>query len=295
MESENPFEDSPKGGSTITPPLPKKSPVVGHVDPKILEEAEKLRQKEEELNQRESVLDNRAHILMDRENIREKKASNWPRCRPMLYHDIDEEIRGDELKALVHFGYKGWIIGEYALIFNIVALLAVVISDSQGSDIGSFVLSIIFLLIGTPISFLIYRSLYRAARKTRPGLFVGYFILLLIEMITYVLFALGWRGSGAGGFVLMVDMFREKDIGAAIILIVGCANWVLLTVYSVILFIRTRIQYIKAGGWKGTKSNLKEAAITTAKENPEVAAKGLKWGVESVNPELVAQGVKTVV
>jgi len=289
MESaKNPFEES----SPNTPSLPKKSP-----NPKLVEEAAKLKQKEEELNEREAVLDNRAHILMDRENIREKNAPNWPRCKPILYHDIDQEIRSDELKSLVHFGYKGWLIGEYALIYNIVALLVVVIQDASSTNVGSFVLSIIFLIIGTPISFLIYRALYRAGRKVRPGLFVGYFILLLIEMISYLLFALGWSGSGAGGFVLMVDMFEGKYVVAAIFLIVGCANWVLLTVYSIIIFIRTRIQYKNAGGWKGAKSNFKEAAVTTAKENPELAAKGLQWGVEQAreNPELVAQGVKAVV
>jgi hypothetical protein len=50
------------------------------------------------------------------------------------------------------------------LIYNFVELLAVLAVDSSSKAIGDFILSIVFFFLLTPISFLIYRQLYKAGR-----------------------------------------------------------------------------------------------------------------------------------
>lgn len=72
--------------------------------------AEALRKKEEELARREATLDQRTQILIDREKMEaDPRPPNWPRCRPILHHDIMEDIKGEELRKLCKFGYAGWI------------------------------------------------------------------------------------------------------------------------------------------------------------------------------------------
>jgi len=244
-------------------------------DPALSQEAERLRKKEEELEQRESQLNKRGEILSERRKItKEKDPPNWPRCRPMLHHDIQKDMRTPELAGLVKFAYGGWLIGEYALVFNSVALLVVLINGGKEAtaNIGGFVLSLIFIVLGTVLSFVIYRALYRAGRKNRSRVFILYFILLWVEILCYALFALGWQGSGAGGFILMISMFKNHSTVAGIFLIVGCANWSILTVYAITIFIRARLLYTKAGGNQAAKQDLQTMAMNQIKENPEVVS-----------------------
>jgi len=257
----NPFD-----GSNPPPPNPSSN---------LSEESERLRRKEEELNQREDQLKRRGEILTERRKIgKEKDPPNWPRCRPIVYHNIQKEMQNPELVSLVRFGYGAWIFGQYALSFNSIALLVVLINGGKEAtaNIGGFVLSLIFMVLGTVLSFIIYRVLYRGGRKYRPRTFVLYFLLLWIEILCYALFALGWQGSGAGGFILMINMFKNKSTVAGIFLIVSCANWTILAIYGITIFIRARVLYSRAGGNQAAKQDLKNLASTQIQQHPEVAS-----------------------
>lgn len=121
-----------------------------------------MRSKEEELNKREAVLDSRTKILVDRENVlKNPREPNWPRCRPLLYHNIDADMTEPSVKRLVRFAYFGWLAFLVAVLWNFICMFAAIIVDGA---VGDFILSIVFCVFLPPIFFLIYRILYRAGR-----------------------------------------------------------------------------------------------------------------------------------
>ena len=61
------------------------------------------------MNQREQNLKFKEQNLTQRENdLRSPPPKNWPRCRPIIYHDIRQDIPTPELQVVVRRAYWGW-------------------------------------------------------------------------------------------------------------------------------------------------------------------------------------------
>jgi len=297
----NPFEDQTQPLAAQPPPVNRASRVITapppvdrsrkSISPELVAKADKLRKQEEELNRREAVLDKRQQILVDREKDNEKRKPNWPRCKPLIYHNIPEDMPTPEMIRLCRMAYLGWYALEIAFVYNAAALLAVAIAT--GDRIGDFVLSIVYIVFMSPICFLIYRVLYRAGRKSKPSLFVFYFCVFALEILIKIYFALGISGCGAGGFVLMIDMFNANQTVAAIMILVSFVVWVLLAAFSIWIWILARLRYRALGGMAKAKAEMKDAAVEQAKAHPELVIEGAKLAAQ--NPDVVAKGVRTVI
>ena len=75
-------------------------------------------------------------------------------------------------------------------------MFAILVVDSSGSSIGGFILSILYLLVSTPVGFLIYRTLYLGAKNAKSSWFVLYFCLVWLEIAVWIIYAIGLSGSG---------------------------------------------------------------------------------------------------
>jgi len=280
---DNPFDTKPS--------LPTKT------DPHLLSRAEELLKKEEELNRRERNLDQRGQILVDREEkYKNKKPPNWPICRPIVYQNIEEEMPTVELKRLVKIGYTGWFVACVGALYNVVALCAAMAVTGDGTSIGNFILSIVYIFLLVPIWFLIYRLLYRASRKQKPSLFVIFMIMFALETIGFIGFAIGFPQTGAAGFILMTQMLKTKVLVGFIVM--GCAIvWSVAAVYAVWVFILARRQYSKAGGLAQAKKEMGAAALDQAKKHPDLVTKAAKMGVQQAakHPDLIAKGIQSAV
>lgn len=139
-----------------------------------LQTPEGIRKKELELKRREEDLQRREQALLVKEDELDKvspKKKNWPRFRPMIYHNIQEEIP-EEHKKLVRNAYIMWFVTVWCYFYNFFSVLSALIVTGGGSEIASFILSIVDFIFFVPLSFLIYRLLYRATRYEFLFLFI---------------------------------------------------------------------------------------------------------------------------
>jgi len=163
---------------------------------------QELKRREEALNRREQQIDQQEKTIQTSKGTR---IPNWPRCRPFIYHNIVEDIPSPEGVALVTRAYGGWFALIGCLGVNLASLLASVIIRGAPIAIQSFFLSLAYALFCTPSSFLIYRLVYQAARKSKTSLYFLYFIFLWLEILVYIgVFVLGIDGWGGAGFFLDV-------------------------------------------------------------------------------------------
>jgi len=275
-------------------PFDEKNAAYSNADPSLVARAQVLKQKEDELNRREQMLDQRGQILIEREkSMGNLRKPNWPICRPFVYHNINEDMTTPELKRLVTFGYFGWMGNVLALAFNIVALTALMIANSAGKAIGDFVLSIVYFLVLAPCWFLIYRVLYRAGRKRKPSLFVGFFIMYGLQFIAFAALAVGVPGTGAGGFLRMVEEFKNSKT-AGFILLGSSILWCLCVTWGVWMFFLARIQYKASGGFQQAKKEMGKSAVNEAAQHPEIIVEAAKMGANTAaqHPDLIVKGVQ---
>ena len=123
--------------------------------------------REEELAERERILAERERELTRREyelgqSAAGYKPPNWPKCRPMYYHDIDEEVLPDK-RSLVHAGYKAWMLSVAGYVMNWIAITALVSAGAGGYGIDNFFWASMNLIGGIYFSWTCwYQSLYKA-------------------------------------------------------------------------------------------------------------------------------------
>jgi len=248
-------------------------------DPRIIE----IMKKEEDLNQRERDLEQRQRNLNERAQSmpQDPRKPNWPICRPFIYHDINADMTTPELVRLVRIAYIAWMVASVSLVYNFVALLANLIGASQsGTAIGDMILSIVYCMILLPVWFLIYRLLYRSGRKRKPSLFVGFFCLYVLQLTAYAGMAVGFPGTGCGGFWIMLDSFKENKV-VGIMLLVSSVLWCICFALGVFIFILARVQYSVSGGYTQARKEFGSAAATTAAQNPDLVIQGASFAASN--------------
>jgi hypothetical protein len=289
----------PKERKETSPPpsLPPKSSTSSSstADPRLQDRAERLRKKEDDLNKREAMLDSRTTILVEREKtLANPREPNWPRCKPLLYHNIEEDMPTTQVQRVVRFAYFGWLGFLVALLWNFVCMFALIIAEGA---VGDFVLSIVYMIVLPPLFFLIYRILYRAGRKTKPSLYIVFWIFYFLELLFFAFFVLGYPGTGAGGIFWMSSEFSNAQNVIGFLLLASLILWGVILGWGIFVFILSRFEYKKAGGLAQAKKEAATAAIEEAKEHPELLKEGAKAGAKyaAENPELVAKGAKHAV
>jgi len=287
----NPFEDQPQ---STTPTLPPKkqnpftkpptqefeyettkysqgiSPIAnefnteieltpGGIERKKLE----LQRKEEDIVRREQALKNKEVAI-----AKSQRKKNWPRCRPVVYQNIPEEIPEDN-QAMVKRAYAAWFGVVVAYVWNFIVLIAC------GEVVGS-ILGIIYFFVNIPLAFLIYRALYHAARKNRPSLYMTYFIAVWLLIFAYGFLCVGFASYGAAGIILAIDEFAAKSAVLGIMAIVAAIVWGVLTVIYFGLFVDARVRYKRAGGLLKAKSEIADETAKQMAEHPELVEEGIK-------------------
>jgi len=254
-------------------------------DPKIVEDLntpiemswEGVQRKELELKRREEDIQRREEALSRREeSLGKPRPNNWPRCRPILHHDIVGEIP-EENQRLVRLAYWGWYGIQIALIWNFVTVAAGLFADSSASGIiGSFFVALVIWLVSVPMSWLVYWFLYSAVRKEKPSRYWLFFIFVWMEILVFAYLALGVPGWGSGGFIYMIDMFDDNETVVGIFGVVCFSVWVILLVFHIYLFFSSRRPYKQAGGTEKAKQEMNTTMQNAAAEHPELVKKGMK-------------------
>jgi hypothetical protein len=224
------FQEKTKS-SISSPPKQTIQPTFGSQD--LTPEA--LDRKEMELNRKREDIERREKELLTKEkslSSSQEKKKNWPKCRPFLFHDISEDIPS-ELQSLVRRAYFGWFVIAATFLWNIICILSVLVVIGSGQAIGSFFLAIVFAIFSIPVSFLIYRLLYNAAKKSSSTYYVLYFIVIWIEIVIFIILAIGIDGGGAGGFFTMLEAFDANSKTVGIFCVVCFLLFVALALYHI--------------------------------------------------------------
>ncbi|KAJ6701417.1 SECRETORY CARRIER-ASSOCIATED MEMBRANE PROTEIN 4, partial [Salix koriyanagi] len=86
---------------------------------------------------------------------------NWPPFFPIIHHDIANEIP-IHAQRLQYLAFASWLGIVLCLVFN---LIAVTVCWIRGGGVKIFFLATIYVLMGCPLSYVLwYRPLYRAMR-----------------------------------------------------------------------------------------------------------------------------------
>jgi len=239
-----------------------------------------LDRKEMELARKKEDIERREKQLKEKEqqvNIKTRK-KNWPRCKPFLYHDIREDIPTPELQSLVRKAYFAWFVIIITYFWNIITLLSILIISGQGVAIEGFFLGLIYAVFSIPVSFLVYRTLYNAAKLTSSSRYVLYFCLIWVQIAVFIILAIGIVGWGSGGFLVMLDVFKTNTV-VGIFCVVVFILYVSLVLFHFVIFFFARREYVKAGGLEAAKKEAGKRGAQTLAENPELVKTAVKASV----------------
>ncbi|KAI9206298.1 scamp family-domain-containing protein [Polychytrium aggregatum] len=167
-------------------------------------------QKEIELEQRELAIKYREDKLKEREEkMVDFHAPNWPPFRPIIYHDIEKDIpqRG---KPLVKRLYAAWMIATATYLMNCIASFSILVTKGESGG-GTFGLSLIILLVGTPVSFVFwYRPLYTGVKADRSISFFLFFFNYSFHLAFAALLAVGIPGWGGAGVIYTLSQMGNN-------------------------------------------------------------------------------------
>ena len=180
-----PFKNYGSSENNLSAPpvsAPDPAPVIpGHED--LLRQQEELERKAEELQKREESLAQQNY---------QPRRNNWPLLPswspvgPCFYQDFATDIPA-EFTWTVRMVYYLWIFHTFSLFVNIFACLAVYIvckkdcatSSTTGSQFG---LSILWFLLGSPLSLCWYRPLYSAFKNDSSFRFFWFFFVMFFQV-----------------------------------------------------------------------------------------------------------------
>ncbi|KAJ3296964.1 hypothetical protein HK104_001009 [Borealophlyctis nickersoniae] len=193
--------------------------------------------KELELERREAELRAREAKLVERENAVEFQKPNWPRFRPMVYHDIDKDIP-ESGRWLVKRVYVAWWIAIVTYVMNCAAAFSCLVTKAESAG-GTFGVALIVLVIGTPVSFVFwYRPLYTGVKFDRSISFFFFFFNYAAHLAVMALFAIGvpgWGGANLNpGFVLNPTNLLHHQNSGVIITISQLGNNVVSGIFCAI-------------------------------------------------------------
>lgn len=210
-------------------------------------------------------------------------------------HNIEEDIP-ESWQRLMKFHYIEFMVFTFLVLFNTVTLL---IGLFAGKVIGDFFISLVFIFILLPFHFMVYRGLlYQSLFKKKSSVMYLWFGFRGLEVLSYGYFAFGFPGSGAAGYWNMAELLSDDDSQVAGFMALVCAIlFTILFIGSLVAFIMVRRRYAELGGLSKAKDEARKRALQTARDNPDLVAKGAKAGANAAreNPDQAAKLARAAV
>eukprot|EP00899_Mesostigma_viride_P029421 jgi/Mesvir1/9664/Mv12149-RA.1 len=166
-------------------------------------------QKAAELDKREKEIARREQAVRMAEL--DLKPKNWPRFRPILYHDINAEIPPPG-QSLVRMAYRLWMATCLGYVFNF-ALISWIFFAGDG-EVVDWVLAGVIMAAGVTVSWRgWYRGLYRAMQKDKVMLYVRFFahFALHTAFAIWMFLAVPSVGEQCAGIFTMLDQLTGNS------------------------------------------------------------------------------------
>ncbi|KAF5729746.1 hypothetical protein HS088_TW20G00110 [Tripterygium wilfordii] len=191
---------------------------------------------EANLNQREKEIKRREDAIA-RAGVVQTEEKNWPPYFPIIHHDITNEIP-IHAQRMQYLAFASWLGIHLCLVFNIVAVMVAWI---KGGGVKIFFLAVIYALLGSPLSYVLwYRPLYRAVR-TDSSLNFWWFFLFYALHIAFCIFAavappIFFNGKSLTGILPTVDAFGHSIL-VGVFYIVGFALFCFESILSLAIIL----------------------------------------------------------
>ncbi|KNC47375.1 uncharacterized protein AMSG_03809 [Thecamonas trahens ATCC 50062] len=168
--------------------------------------------KVEALNRREAELEAKQVQLVQKEEelqrmlakIQGMRPANWPRCRPIIHHDIKGEIPR-EFQSTVRRMYMLYYWTLLTLTFNFVVQIWAMVA--KVGDIVGFFLALAYMLFAPFLALgFWYVPQYAAMRVGKASKFVSFFMGFIIHILFIALLLVGITKVGGAGIVTAVRL-----------------------------------------------------------------------------------------
>ena len=257
----------PPPAPTVQPPPAAKPRIAGLSERELYARSLSLDAREARVAAREAEV---------RQGMRLIRPHNWPRCFPILYHNISEEIQMGN-QRMVSKGYHAWCIAAAAYAFNLLVLTVSLLGGGAATTVGSWFMALIVAGAGIPFSWMFwYRGLYTAA-QTDNSLFAysRFFLHMSIHLLwcLWMLLALPRVGRFSAGLFRVLDYFSATS-GAhlrlnralGVLSLINMALWattLLLSSHTLKLAVD---RFRSAGGTAELRRQARERAAAAAAE-----------------------------
>jgi len=175
---------------------------------------EELERKEAELRRKEQQLQ---QTLANGQRV-----DNFPPlpqccpCKPCFFQDFSVDIPA-EFQRIVKIMYYLWLFYVCLLLINVLGCLAYMIvgGDSGGVTFG---LSLLYLVINTPLSFVCwYRPIYKAFRSDSSFNFFLFFFIFFFQFCASIVYSIGLPGWGTCGIISSLKVISQSGASAKIV------------------------------------------------------------------------------
>lgn len=213
---------------------------------------EDLQRRQEELDRKAAEIERREKEINDRGVLVSARVNNFPPLpswfplKPCFYQDFNLDIPAEFQKLVkAHFYY--WIAYGLLLLVNMGGALASLITVSVHLSGTTFGLSILYLVLFTPCSFLCwFRPVYNAFRSDSSFNFFLYFFVFFIQFCTHIIQAIGIDGSGTCGFINGIQS-TTVNMAVGIIMIIIGALFTGCAVTAMVMLIKVHRIYRSTG------------------------------------------------
>lgn len=219
--------------------------------PDIVIDAAECERLENEINRRVAMLEQRT---FDLKKAVERSKPNFPRAfcciGPMVYHDIDEEIR-PERRSFCKSVFSSYYFTVFLLIYNLVCSIAGVVTKNNTSASSEevkteqqwqhFGLACVYVT-GIFLAFVVwYFPVYKALATGDKGSYYQAFMGITIAILFGVFQALGLLGYGTSGFLYALFLKDKKEGTAAhYMAVVNAFLWVAVTCFYFYVLAKVR-------------------------------------------------------
>ncbi|KAL7746543.1 hypothetical protein RI367_008070 [Sorochytrium milnesiophthora] len=244
--------------------------------------AEALRVREEELQRREQALAYKEAKLREREQKVSEladRAPNWPRCKPITYHDIDKDVP-QQGRPLVKKLYFGWMLTTWTYIINMIGCFSCMVTkDPAGGSM--FGMSFLIMCIGIPVSWMMwYKPLYDGVRFDRSLSFFFFFFNYGFHLAAMCVLCVGVPGWGGAGVITTISQF-SLNVVSGIICIISTASLGFQVLYGLWQITNVTVYYRSKGLSMRQAQNEALRDLAASEAGQQLAKEGAKQAIAS--------------
>ena len=184
---------------------------------------------------------------------------------PCFYHDITVEIPMESQRTC-RIMFHLWQFYVFTLFFNCITTLAALCIGYEGGG-EMFGLSLVFLVLFTPLSFLFwYRSIYKALKSDSSFSYMMFFFLFTAQIIVVFIFCLGI--SATAGWInalAIANSNKEGKTGVSVMFFISAALFTLLCLLQVLVLRKIHRHYRSSGAsFEGAKNEFAQEGARAA-------------------------------